>query len=78
MNNPNIVVTFTTIPSRLISNHQFDMRYCLDSLLNQSYEGEYEVHLNIPYVCKKINTEYVIPEWLTELETSNKRLKILF
>jgi hypothetical protein len=76
MKNPNIIVTFTTIPTRLISNHQFDIRYCIDSLLNQSHEGDYQVHINIPYVCKKTNTEYVIPEWLTDLESSNSKLKI--
>lgn len=76
MSESNIIVTFTTIPSRLVSNYEFDIRYNLKSLLNQSYDGEYEVHMNIPYFCKKTNSEYVIPEWLTELENTNPRLKI--
>jgi hypothetical protein len=76
MSESNIVVTFTTIPSRLVSNYEFDIRYNLNSLLNQSYDGEYEVHLNIPYFCKKTDSEYVIPEWLTELESTNSKLKI--
>jgi hypothetical protein len=76
MDNLNIVITLTTIPSRLISNYEFDIKYCLNSLLSQTYNGEYEVHLNIPYFCKKTNSEYVIPDWLIELVSKDDRLKI--
>lgn len=70
-----VVVSLTTIPTRLVSEYPYDMRYCLDSLLKQSYE-DYEVHLNIPHVYKKTNEEYIIPDWLKELEAKDKKLKI--
>lgn len=76
MKNPKIVVTLTTIPDRLVSNHEFDMKYCIKSLIEQTYEGEYEIHINIPHVCLKTNQEYVIPEWLTETVENNPKVKI--
>jgi hypothetical protein len=76
MDQKNIIITLTTIPSRLMSEYRYNMRYTLESLLNQSYDGVYEVHSNIPHVCKRINTEYVIPEWLVELEQTEAKLKI--
>jgi hypothetical protein len=73
---PEIVITLTTIPTRLFSNYTYDMRYCLESLLNQNYDGDFEVHLNIPYIFKQTGEEYKIPDWLKEMEISNKKLKI--
>jgi glycosyltransferase involved in cell wall biosynthesis len=72
---PKTVVSLTTIPTRLISEYGYDIKYCLESLLNQTYD-DYEIHFNIPFVFKKTNEEYVIPEWLEKMEQENKKLKI--
>ena len=70
----NIVITLTTIPSRLHSVYNYDMRYCIESLLNQDYDGDYELHLNIPNLYKKTGEEYIIPEWLDSI--TDTKLKI--
>ena len=57
------IITLTTIPSRLNSIYGRDIKYCLDSLVNQ-HNTDYEVHFNIPTVYKKTGEEYIIPEWL--------------
>jgi glycosyltransferase involved in cell wall biosynthesis len=72
---PKPIISLTTIPTRLISDYHYDIKFCLESLLNQNYD-DYEVHMNIPYVFKRTNEEYVIPEWLTELTQQNPKLKI--
>lgn len=68
------VITMTTIPSRLISNYQEDIKACLNSLLNQTFE-DYEVHLNIPYKLKSTGEDYVIPQWLDELVSDCPKLR---
>ena len=69
-----IIISLTTIPNRLNSPHnEGGLKKVLDKILNLSYHN-YEVHLNIPYICKKINEEYIIPTWLNEID--NNRLKI--
>lgn len=68
------VISLTTIPSRLNSKYQLDIEYCIQSLLNQSYTGDYEIHLNIPHFLKLTNEEYVIPEKISSLCSS--KLKI--
>ena len=60
----NIIITLTTIPTRLDSKHNYHMKYCIESLLNQSYTGSYEIHINIPHVYKRTGEEYIIPKWL--------------
>ena len=40
---PKPVLTLTTIPTRLISDYGYDIKYCLESLLNQNYD-DYEIH----------------------------------
>jgi|11BtaG_2_1085332.scaffolds.fasta_scaffold02603_7 hypothetical protein len=70
----NIIITLTTIPTRLVSDHNYDMRYCIESLLNQSYTGNYEIHINIPNVYKRTGEKYIIPEWLNLITDS--RIKI--
>lgn len=70
-----IVVTLTTIPSRLVSKYTYDMRYCLESLLEQTYQ-DYEIHLNIPNKLKFTDEEYIIPEWLEEMENNHQKLKL--
>jgi len=69
------VVTLTTIPSRLISSYPEDIKLCLNSLLDQTFE-DYEVHLNIPYKLNLTGEDYVIPEWLDQLVENNQKLKV--
>jgi len=69
------IISLTTIPSRLVSDYDYDIKYCLESLLNQNY-NDFEVHFNVPYTFKSTNEEYVIPEWLTKLSEDNIKLKI--
>lgn len=60
-----VVLTLTTIPSRLSNNNYDDegIKSCIESLQNQNYD-DYEVHFNIPYTNKLTSEEYIIPEWL--------------
>lgn len=69
------IISLTTIPSRLVSEYDYDIKYCLESLLNQNYD-DFEVHFNVPYTFKSTNEEYIIPEWLTKLSEDNVKLKI--
>lgn len=69
-----VIISLTTIPNRLNSIHdKGGLKKVLEKILNLSYPN-YEVHLNIPFVCKKTGEEYVIPTWLTEI--NNEILKI--
>lgn len=67
-----IIVTLTTIPGRLQNQHPYGFKSVIYSLMTQAYEN-YEVHLNIPEVNKKTGEEYVIPEWLEELNNLKVR-----
>lgn len=70
-----VYLTLTTIPSRLNSRYPLDIKECLNSLLNQTYSN-YEIHLNIPSTLKHTGETYEIPEWLTQLESENAKLKL--
>lgn len=71
-----VILSMTTVPSRLNEIREgWGMKPVLDILLNLSYTN-YEIHLNIPYVSKNNNEEYVIPNWLIDLSNSNTKLKI--
>ena len=61
----NVIVTLTTIPSRLNYMGDQGILLCINSLLNQRYEN-YEIHFNIPYTNLSTNTEYVIPDGLLD------------
>lgn len=61
-----VVITLTTIPSRLHDPNPEGMQACILSLLRQDYEGPYEVHLNIPRVHKHSGEYYRQPDWLKE------------
>jgi hypothetical protein len=66
------IVTLTTIPTRLNPDTHFGarddgIRSCIDSLLNQTNDN-YEIHFNIPHKNIRTDTDYIIPDWLTELE----------
>ena len=70
----NIILSLTTIPNRLNSQHgNGGLRPVLERMTTLSYEN-YEIHLNIPYVNKKTKEEYVIPDWLNNFQ--NDKLKI--
>ena len=58
-----VIVTLTTIPTRLNYSNEYGIMSCVNSLLNQNYEN-YEIHFNIPYVNLTTNSEYVVPEEL--------------
>lgn len=73
-NKLNVIVTLTTIPSRLTEKYGDDFRSCIKSLLDQSYP-DYEVHMNIPYALKT-GEEYVLSEFLINLEKDTEKLKI--
>jgi len=62
-----VVVTLTTIPSRLSDTKYGDngIKANIESLSNQSYD-DYEIHFNIPYTCLYSGEEYIIPEWLND------------
>lgn len=70
-----VIITLTTIPTRLVSIYEFDIKYNIESLLNQNYDN-YEVHINIPHRHVNTDVEYIIPEWLTNLELENEKLHI--
>lgn len=59
-----VILTLTTIPNRLNPPHDgWGIKRVLDRLTTLSYEN-YEIHFNIPYVNKKTNETYIIPEWI--------------
>lgn len=64
-----IIVTLTTIPSRLSSDKYGDwgIKSCIESLQNQNYD-DYEIHFNIPNFNKSTNEEYIIPDWLNNYD----------
>jgi hypothetical protein len=72
-----VVITLTTIPSRLTpENFEEGIKSNIESLLNQDYEGEYEIHFNVPSMLKQTSTEYIIPEWIREIANTNPKFKI--
>lgn len=72
-----VIITLTTIPSRLKAEHDTGFKQCLKSLLNQDYKGNYEIHFNIPHTLKSTGEEYVIPNWVKDaMIDSNGKLKI--
>lgn len=71
-----VIVTLTTIPSRIVQNYEAGIKSNIDSLINQDYEGEYEIHFNVPAILKYTGEEYIIPEWMRELAATNSKFKI--
>ena len=72
-----VIITLTTIPPRLIAEHDNGFKQCLYSLLNQKYSGTYEIHFNIPRVLVSTGEEYIIPAWVKDaMIESNGKLKI--
>lgn len=62
---PKVVITLSTIPSRLSDTKYGDMgiKSCLKSLNEQSYSN-YEIHFNIPYYSSYSGEKYEIPSWI--------------
>lgn len=76
MNKELIILTLTTTPNRLMeSKIGWGVRPSIENLLNLSYVN-YEIHFNIPFINKKSKQEYIIPEWLSDYEKNNEKLKI--
>jgi glycosyltransferase involved in cell wall biosynthesis len=71
-----VIVTLTTLPSRIIQDYDDGIKSNINSLLNQDYEGEYEIHFNVPTILKHTGEAYIIPEWLKELAATNPKFKI--
>lgn len=74
MENEKVILTLTTIPERLSFDHPLGLKRVIYSLINIKYEN-YEIHFNIPYINNKTGVEYVIPQWLSDLNGRDK-LKI--
>lgn len=70
-----VVVTLTTLPTRLISSFEYSIKNCLESLVNQNFHN-YEVHFNIPDKYNHTGEDYQIPEWLNEMASEYPNLKI--
>jgi hypothetical protein len=71
-----VILTLTTVPDRLsITKEGWGPKPGIEKLLKLSYPN-YEVHFNIPYFNKKTGQQYIIPDWLKNLESENNRLKI--
>lgn len=63
-----IVISLTTTPHRINS-----LEKVLDFILNEPLSLK-SIYISIPYVFKRDNIEYIIPEWLY---TKDPRIKIL-
>lgn len=70
------VITFTTIPSRLRDTGENGIIKCIQSLINQDFDGEYEIHFNIPSVNHKTNEAYVVPAEIRSLSEQHPKFKI--
>lgn len=68
-----VIVTLTTLPTRIVQDYDNGIRSNIESLMNQSYR-DYEIHFNVPYVYKRTGTEYDIPQWIYELEGSKFKI----
>ncbi len=58
LENENIVVSFTTTPHRIN-----DLKHVLDQLSAQNAPIK-QIYISVPYIFKRDNIEYVIPDWL--------------
>lgn len=67
-----VIITLTTIPNRL-NRSNGGLKPVIDRLLNLTYKN-YEIHLNVPNVCKKSNEKYFIPKWLEDIK--DPKLKV--
>ena len=70
-----VVITLTTIPSRVSDENPQGIRLCLESLVNQTND-EYEIHFNIPKIHKKTGEPYEVQDWIYELAKEHPHLKL--
>jgi hypothetical protein len=70
-----IIVTLSTVPERLFEpTENFGIKPGLTTILQQSSDVEYEVHLNVPF---KYKNEYIkIPDWMLEWQKTYKHFKV--
>jgi hypothetical protein len=71
-----VIVTLTTLPTRIIQDYESGIKSNIDSLINQDYTGEYEIHFNVPDTLKYTGEKYVIPQWMRDLASTNPKFKI--
>lgn len=69
----NIVVSLTTVPTRLHNAGEPTAKLALKNLLEQSY-SPYEVHFNVPTHYKE--EEVIIPSWLDDYQNKYNHLKV--
>jgi hypothetical protein len=62
-NKSDIVITFTTMPDRL---HSATFKRVLCSMMDQTMRPK-DIRLNIPWISKRTQKEYIIPEWLKDM-----------
>jgi len=71
---PKVILSLSTTPVRLLEDREgWGVRPVIEKLISLSYPN-YEVHFNVPYISHKSNEEYVLPEWIKNIQ--NDRLKI--
>lgn len=66
-----VILSLTTIPERLTNTHPLGLIRVIYSLINLKYDN-YELHFNIPKINKNTGEEYIIPEWLQNLNGRDK------
>lgn len=73
-----VIVTLTTLPTRIVQDYDHGIRSCLMSLITQEGIGWYDYHIyfNVPYTYKFTGEEFVIPEWVSELSATYPFFKI--
>lgn len=71
MSQEKVILTLTTIPERLSYEHPLGLKRVIYSLINLKYDS-YEIHFNIPHKNKKSGVEYVIPQWLQDINGREK------
>jgi hypothetical protein len=71
MSQEKVILTLTTIPERLSYEHPLGLKRVIYSLINLKYDN-YEIHFNIPHKNKKSGVDYVIPQWLQDINGREK------
>jgi hypothetical protein len=72
---PKVVISLTTVPERLECDKLNGVASVIHALCKLDYNN-YEIHFNVPHVYKVKNKEYVIPDWLTNLQNKFEKLKV--
>lgn len=71
-----VIVTLTTLPTRIVQDYDHGIRSCLMSLVNQNYEGDYEIHFNVPWKYAHTGEDFIIPDWVNQLSIDYPKFKI--